>query len=48
MSVDLRVFMVQYYSVQKRCYRTIKLEFNVKIWYHNVGTLHYNVTIMMV
>ena len=26
-------------------YRTIKLQFNVKIWHLNVGILHYNVTV---
>ena len=45
MSVDLHAYMVKYYSVQKLYYRTIKLQFNVKIWHHTVGTLHYNVTI---
>ena len=45
MSVDLHAYMVQYSSVQKRYYKTMKLQFNVKIWDHNVGTLHYNVTI---
>ena len=45
MSVDLHAYMVQYYGVQKRYYRTIKLQFNVEIWHHNVGTLHYNATI---
>ena len=45
MSVGPHAYMVQYYSVQKRYYRTIKVQFNVKIWYHNVGTLHYIVTI---
>ena len=45
MSVDLHAYMVQYYGVQKPYYRAIKLQFNVKIWHHNVSTLHYNFTI---
>ena len=44
MAVDLNEYMVQYYSVQKRYFRAIKLQFIVKIWHHNVGTWHYNVT----
>ena len=38
MAVDLHAYMAQYYSVHKLCYETIKLQFNVKIWHHNVGT----------
>ena len=35
---DINIFAVC--SVQKRYYRTTKLQFNVKIWHHNIGTLH--------
>ena len=38
MSVDLYEDIVQYYNVQKLYYRTIKLQFYVETWLHNVGT----------
>ena len=38
MSVDLHAYILQYYSVQKLYYRTLKLQFNVKILHHNAGT----------
>ena len=41
----IHAYVVQYSSVQELYYSTIKLQFNVKIWHHNAGTCHYNVTI---
>ena len=36
----MQMIKVQYYSVQKRYYRTIKFQFNVKIWHNIIMSLY--------